>query len=61
MAIEEIVKLSIGILMILIMVSYFIYHYISDKNKDRDKVINNLSDLPKEQKYKDHGSFKRKI
>lgn len=59
MAIEEIVKLSIGILMILIMVSYFIYQYILDKNKDR--VINNLSDLSKEQKYKDHGSFKRKL
>ena len=59
MAIEEIVKLSIGILMILIMVSYFIYQYISDKNKDRS--INNLSDLSKEQKYKDHGSFKRKL
>ena len=59
MVIEEIVKLSIGILMILIMVSYFIYHYILDKNKDR--VINNLSDLSKEQKYKDHGSFKRKL
>lgn len=59
MAIEEIVKLSIGILMILIMVSYFIYQYISDKNKDR--TINNLSDLSKEQKYKDHGSFKRKL
>ena len=59
MVIEEIVKLSIGILMILIMVSYFIYQYISDKNKDRS--INNLSDLSKEQKYKDHGSFKRKL
>lgn len=59
MAIEEIVKLSIGILMILIMVSYFIYQYISDKNKDRS--INNLSDLSKEQKYKDHGIFKRKL
>ena len=59
MAIEEIVKLSIGILMILIMVSYFIYQYILDKNKDR--TINNLSDLSKEQKYKDHGSFKRKL
>lgn len=60
MAIEEIVKLSIGILMILIMVSYFIYQYISDK-KNKDRSINNLSDLSKEQKYKDHGSFKRKL
>lgn len=59
MTIEEIVKLSIGILMILIVVSYFIYNHISDKNKD--KTINNLSDLSKEQKYKDHGSFKRKL
>ena len=61
MAIEEIVKLSIGILMILIMVSYFIYQYISDKNKDKDKTINNLSDLSKQQKYKDHGTFNRKL
>ena len=60
MAIEEIVKISIGILMILIMVSYFIYQYISDK-KNKDRSINNLSDLSKEQKYKDHGSFKRKL
>ena len=60
MVIEEIVKLSIGILMILIMVSYFIYQYISDK-KNKDRSINNLSDLSKEQKYKDHGSFKRKL
>ena len=60
MAIEEIVKLSIGILMILIMVSYFIYQYISDK-KNKDRSINNLSDLSEEQKYKDHGSFKRKL
>ena len=59
MAIEEIVKLSIGILMLLIMVSYFIYQYISDKNKD--KTIDNLSDLSKQQRYKDHGTFNRKL